>query len=296
METIAQLKETEIQEIMLPTIQAFTPLLEPLREEVGNARKTFKYGSTDRHQLDVYYPPSTGKKHPILVYVYGGGFISGERRLAAPVDVAYGNLGLYFAKRGFVTIIPDYRLAPGTTFPGPAQDIHDAVAWAVAHPAELGPDADIHSVFLLGHSAGGVHTLTLLLAPALSASAQRLPIKGAFISSAPSHFPPAPAAGPWALYYGSPDATALHEPLALLNAAAPEVIAGLPPLAILGCENDPVWFKKVAGEFEGAWAEKGVKPKQILAKGHNHISPSLALGTGQGEEWAEEFVAWAEGL
>ncbi|KAJ7470030.1 Alpha/Beta hydrolase protein [Mycena galericulata] len=251
---------------------AFSLLLEPLREEITN--------------FDVYYPPNTDKKHPILIYVHGGGIVNGS------------NLGLYFAKRGFVTIIPDYRLAPGTTFPGPAEDIRDAVSWAVAHSAELGPDADVGSVFLLGHSAGGVHTLTLLLSPFIRhASAQRLPIKGALISSVPSHFPPTGGSkDPWVMYYGSSEATQEHEPLALVNAAAPELIKGLPPLSLMKCERDPDWFKLIAKDFDVALAEKGVAPKQIVAEGHNHISPAWALGTGQGEKWAEEFMAWMESL
>ncbi|KAJ6549050.1 Alpha/Beta hydrolase protein [Mycena vulgaris] len=298
MDAVAQMKETDIQAILFPTMLAFTPLLEPKREEITQARKTFKYGATDRHQLDVYYPTRTGKKHPLLIYVYGGGFVSGERTLPAPVDLGYGNLGLYFAQRGFVTIIPDYRLAPTTTFPGPADDLRDALAWAAAHPTELGPDADVDSVFFLGHSAGGVHTLTLLLHPPVLAPTPALRIKGAVIASAPYYSAPDAIEPPMLMYFGAPELVAKHEPLGLLRAATPEVIAGLPPLALIKCEHDPAWFKVSAKGFDEAIAERGVAPApaQMMAKGHNHISFSWALGTGAGEEWAEEVVAWMESL
>ncbi|KAJ7470110.1 hypothetical protein B0H11DRAFT_2434194 [Mycena galericulata] len=115
--------------------------------------------------------------------------------------------------------------------------------------------------------------------------------------SVPSHFPPTGGSkDPWVMYYGSSEATKEHEPLALVNAAAPELIKGLPPPSLMKCERDPDWFKLIAKDFDVALAEKGVVPKQIVAEGHNHISAAWALGTGQGEKWAEEFMAWMESL
>ena len=54
-------------------------------------------------QLDVYYPdPSSvsDDRVPVLFFVYGGGFTSGSRRIPSPFDLAYSNLGTFFAKRG----------------------------------------------------------------------------------------------------------------------------------------------------------------------------------------------------
>lgn len=53
-------------------------------------------------QLDVYYPPEAGAgdKAPVLFFFYGGGFASGERVFPKPCDVAYTNVGAFFAKRG----------------------------------------------------------------------------------------------------------------------------------------------------------------------------------------------------
>ncbi|KAF8192258.1 alpha/beta hydrolase domain-containing protein [Mycena galopus ATCC 62051] len=300
MDAVAQMQETDIMTILFPTIGAFVPLLEPKREEITKARKTFKYGATERHQLDVYYPANAHKKHPVLFYVYGGGFVSGERTLGAPADVAYGNVGLYFAARGFVTIIPDYRLVPHTTYPGPAEDLRDALSWVVAHADDLGPSADTTSAFFLGHSAGGVHTLTLLLEPSVLASTPELRahIKGAVIASAPCHFDPAghesKVGAETDMYYGSREATTLHAPLALLGALPEEGVTSLPPLALITCDRDPEWFKVVLKDFHGALNERGMEAPLIVAEGHNHISWSFALGTGQGEKWAEETVAWMQ--
>jgi len=300
------MQDTEVQKILFPTMAAFAPLLESKREEIAQGRKSFKDGATDRHQLDVYYPQTTGsvKKHPVLIYVYGGGFISGERRLPAPVDLGYGNLGLYFAKRGFVTIIPDYRLTPGTTFPGPVHDVRDALSWAVAHPTDLGPDADVDSVFVLGHSAGGVHTLTMLLHPPVFESTPALlaRVKGAAVACVPYHFEPAgievDLREPANMYYGSREVAKAHDPLGLLRAAPEAVLRSLPPLALIRCERDQDWYQVVAKDFDAVVTEKGLvpPPAQIFAEGHNHISFTWALETGQGERWAEEVVAWMRSL
>lgn len=218
----------------------------------------------------------------------------------------YGNVGLYFSKRGFVTVIPDYRLVPNTTFPGSAEDLRDALAWATAHPADLGPDADASSTFLMGHSAGGVHVLTLLLHPALAPGLPR--IKGAVSVSTPLHYEPAgidiKLGG---VYYGSAAAAIAQSPLALFRAAARGQgagaaaggrVAGLPPLALVSCEHDQDWFPVVGRDFYEALVENGVEPApvQILAEGHNHISVTWALETGQGEKWAEDAVKWMESL
>ena len=53
----------------------------------------------------MYYPPvesviNPGKKAPILVFVYGGGWASGDRVFPPPYDLGYTNVGAFFAKKG----------------------------------------------------------------------------------------------------------------------------------------------------------------------------------------------------
>lgn len=217
----------------------------------------------------------------------------------------YGNLGTYFAAQGFVTLIPDYRLAPGTTYPGPALDLRDALAWAVSHPHLLGPNVDMASTFFLGHSSGGVHILTLLLEPAIFASVPdlRAHIKGAIIASALFRFDSEEMDTRLRehvkAYYGSLEAAAAQSPLELLRGASVETIKALPALALITCARDPEWLKLDLSEAHEALSTRLAEsrqawPKTIVAEVHNHISLPLALGTGQGEAWAEDVVAWME--
>nr|GAT55706.1 esterase lipase thioesterase family protein [Mycena chlorophos] len=314
MDAVAQLNETDVSTILFPTVGIFAPLLESRRTEIKDAVKTYKYGATDRHQLDVYLPSSQpGSKAPILFFLYGGGFVQGARQLPAPIDLAYGNLGTYFAKHGFVTVVADYQLAPNVTFPAPAEDVRDAVAWVVDNAAEVGSgkvELDTEKVFVIGHSAGGVHLLTSLLHPpvlaGLAGDKYKKALKGAVALSPPYRSGPTHDVSPNPkseqaehLYYGSAEFAAKHTLIPLLQ-AHPDSAAALPPLALVQCEYDPPWFLATRKEWDEALAAAGVpKPKEIQAKGHNHISVTLALnadGAQAGEKWAEEVVEWMKGL
>ncbi|KAJ7712265.1 alpha/beta-hydrolase [Mycena olivaceomarginata] len=272
MEVIAQLQETSIYDVLFPTIYAFTPLLEPMRTEITGARKTFKYGETERHQLDVYCPPPayTGTtKHPLLVFIYGGNFTTGKRTRSAPADLVYGN------------------------------DLRAALEWTASAAGDsLGPAADRENIFLLGHSAGGVHVMTMLFRePTILASGR---VKGAFIAAAPMYYDfdviDEPTARGVEAYYGARTAAVEGSPLTLFRAASEGMIRALPPLALLTCERDPEYMRVKMAESRRMLEERGIKVPLIVAKGHNHVSITFALGTGQGEEWAEDAVRWMRAL
>ncbi|KAG7447080.1 uncharacterized protein BT62DRAFT_893820, partial [Guyanagaster necrorhizus] len=110
------------------------PILETERASIEKtARETHQYGPTDRHAFDAPNPqPDT----PILVFLYGGGFNTGARTLPAPASIIYHNLGS-FTTRGFITVVPDYRLADSRVqFPGE----RDAMQWVMDNLSF--PDSD----------------------------------------------------------------------------------------------------------------------------------------------------------
>src|SRR5215475_8434997 len=81
-----------------------------------------RYGTDAREQLDVYMPVASGP-HPLVIFWYGGSWQSGRRS-------DYRFVGAALAERGFVTVIPDYRLYPPIRFPKLIDDGAMAVAWA----------------------------------------------------------------------------------------------------------------------------------------------------------------------
>lgn len=300
-------------------MQAFTPLLEMNRSEIeGIAKKTFKYGSTDRHhvcvvifntvsdghnvypftQLDVYYPPALtfpNDKPPILIFHYGGAFYSGERSFPPPRDLVYTNLGAFFASRGILTVIPDYRLVPNSTFPNPAEDSAAALHWIVENLSEIG---DTDRVVLMGHSAGACIAATVLLhEPDLLGEGIRQRIKGAVLVGGAYHHGGPPSAPPDIItsYYGTPEQRVVREPIALLRNASQETITSVPRLLLLVSEKDAEGITLAHNDFVSAANERlKSRVEAGVAKGHNHISVNWALGTGQGEEWAEDVVKWVK--
>lgn len=102
------------------------------------------YGPLPRQKLDVYVPDGV-ENAPVVVFFYGGRWSSGDKG-------GYEFVAQALTSRGYVVVVPDYRLYPQVTFPSFVQDAAKAVAWTHAHIAEYGGDAQ--KLFLMGHSAG----------------------------------------------------------------------------------------------------------------------------------------------
>ena len=85
-------------------------------------------------RLDVYRPEHAAADAPVVVFLYGGAWINGERRW-------YRYAGEALAHEGFVAVVPDYRKSPAVKFPAFIEDAARAVAWTRAHAAEFGGDA-----------------------------------------------------------------------------------------------------------------------------------------------------------
>ncbi len=114
------------------------------------------YGSHARHKLDLYQPQPPNASAPIVLFLYGGAWIHGDR-------ATYGFVGSALAARGITTVIADYRLYPEVKFPDFVDDAARAYAWVTKHLHA--PDnhtaQKLRPVFLMGHSAGA-HTSALL--------------------------------------------------------------------------------------------------------------------------------------
>ncbi|HEX8211838.1 MAG TPA: alpha/beta hydrolase [Longimicrobium sp.] len=110
------------------------------------------YGPEARQRLDVYRPKAVRAPAPLVVFLHGGRWNSGTRG-------DYRLLGDALTRRGWVTVVPDYRLAPAARFPAWVEDGARAVRWARDNAARLGGDST--RIFVVGHSAGG-HSAALL--------------------------------------------------------------------------------------------------------------------------------------
>ena len=153
----------------------------------GNTRLAVRgaaYGPLARNKLDVWVPADApAGPLPVIVFFYGGGWVSGDRG-------DYGFAGRAFAARGFVTIVADYRLVPEVRFPSFLQDGALAVKWARDNVARYGGDPK--RISLAGHSAGAYQAAMLSLDRQYLAAAGVDPaiIRAAALLATPTDFYP----------------------------------------------------------------------------------------------------------
>jgi len=128
-------------------------LLDPLIPSCGyNLTKNIAYGSAKRLKLDVYVPRGKETPKPVVIFFYGGFWREGEK-----ANYRFAAEGL--TSRGFIAVLPDYRLYPEVTFPKFVEDGATAIRFVHDHIAEFGGDPQ--RIYLMGHSAGA-HIAALL--------------------------------------------------------------------------------------------------------------------------------------
>lgn len=119
-------------------------------------QKDIAFGTEARRRLDVYAPSRPRPGAPVVVFFYGGGWDSGAKG-------DYVFVGSALASKGYVVVIPDYRLYPQARYPVFLQDCAAAVRWAKDHAADYG--ADPQAMVLMGHSAGAYNAAMLAIDP-----------------------------------------------------------------------------------------------------------------------------------
>jgi acetyl esterase/lipase len=97
-----------------------------------------------RQMLDLY-APIKGKNHPVVIWIHGGGWHSGDKK-----DV--GSKPQAFVDRGFLFVSINYRLWPSVTIKQIAGDVAKAIRWVHDHAKDYGGDPD--TIMVAGHSAG----------------------------------------------------------------------------------------------------------------------------------------------
>lgn len=87
--------------------------------------------------LDLHLP--AGDPAPVVLFVHGGGWRLGSRRIFTPglsEDESFGRI----VRAGFAVASIDHRLSGEARFPAPVDDVLDAVAWLRAEGAGRGVD------------------------------------------------------------------------------------------------------------------------------------------------------------
>lgn len=95
----------------------------------------------------VYRPAAGQRPAAAVLYLHGGGFMIGSARAAHPVCAGLAR------DLGVVVVNVEYRLAPGTPFPGALEDCYAALRWMAQRATTLGIDPG--RIAVMGESAGG---------------------------------------------------------------------------------------------------------------------------------------------
>ncbi len=114
------------------------------------------YGPLPQQTLDVYRPNHPDPTRGVVVFLYGGDWQHGSA-------ADYHFVGQALASRGFVAVLPNYRLYPAVTFPTFVQDAALAVRWTHDNARTFGGDPA--HLYLMGHSAGAHIAALLTLDP-----------------------------------------------------------------------------------------------------------------------------------
>jgi len=232
------------------------------------------YGSDPIQKLNVYYKPGLAKA-PVVLFIHGGGWISGKKEdIMSFVD--------FFSGQGCIVVSPGYRLASNgkNEFPACVQDVACAVVWTKKNIAKYGGDEE--KLIISGHSAGAHIAAMVAYNPegdwlkGCPASDQDLKVAGFIGSSGPYDFDYVnPARGEPKILLGGRGAHGKWEYAEPIN----YVSKGDPPGLIITGENDgflnvanPKTGRKTTNSdmMAGALAAVGVDHQLVVMPGWNH--------------------------
>lgn len=219
------------------------------------------YGPDPRQRLDVYAPAVSAGPLPVVVFFYGGGWNSGYRG-------GYAFAARAIAARGFVVVVPDYRLVPEVRFPAFVDDAAAAIRWTVDHIAASGGDPA--RIAVAGHSAGAhIALLVTLDRHYLAAAGVPGAVKAAVGLAGPYDFLPLDAQSAIDAFGQAPDRQAT-QPIHFVRADAP------PALLLTGDADDTVKPRNTAS-LAAALRGVGAPVEVRTYPGVGHIGILLAL-------------------
>lgn len=220
------------------------------------------YAEGDRHTLDVYVPDNLDADAPVMVFLYGGAWRRGDK-------ADYQFIGHAFAARGFVTVVPDYRLVPDVAYPDFLYDNAAAIKWVEDNIHLFGGDTG--RIFLSGHSAGAYNAVMLGMDRTyLDEADVTAPIRGVVGLS-----------GPYSVYpfeftelqeaFGHVDNPQMTQPINLTTAYSVPIFLGHGSNdLVVSVENSTAMEKKFLGD------NRGLTMKVYDGMGHMDTVSALA--------------------
>jgi acetyl esterase/lipase len=224
------------------------------------ATTNLPFGTDARQSLDVYRPANANHA-PVIIFFYGSRWEGGDKKDFRFVADA-------FTSKGYVVVIPDYRIYPQVTYPAFVTDGAAAVRWAYDHVAQSGGDPQ--RMFLVGHSSGA-HTALMLALDAhylRDAGVPNSSVRGTV-----------GLAGPYDFLPFDPDIKLIMGPEAVWPDTQPinHVRGDAAPLLLLQGDADDIVGPKNATSLEDKQRAAGGAVTRINYPGIDHYRILLAL-------------------
>ena len=131
---------------MKPFIALLAMLASTAVSQPQEFKRNIPYDSPalERQVLDIY-APNDAKNLPVVFWIHGGGWQSGDKSNVQEKPKA-------FLERGFVFVSTNYRLLPQVEMATIFRDVAKSLGWVYKHIGEYGGDPS--RIFVMGHSAG----------------------------------------------------------------------------------------------------------------------------------------------
>ena len=244
---------------------------DPLPEST-RIERDIQYGPAARNLLDVFapvQPPSRAR--PVVVFVHGGGFMRGDRRLPGGSPF-YDNVMRWVVSDDMVGVNITYRMVPQAAWPSGADDLALALRWVNAHVAERGGDPQ--RIFVIGHSTGAGIVASYLARQSATTGGEPA-LAGAMLMSGLYELSAAMLDGDAAAkaYFGD-DPSRFGE-----RSALPEVVSSAVPLWVGYAELDPPKYEQQARRLDEALCAAKHCPVFLRFADHSHMSEVYSIHT-----------------
>jgi acetyl esterase/lipase len=249
------------------------------------AHRDLPYAGTkdERQTLDLY-APAEGQKHPVVVWIHGGGWQAGDKK-----DVDHKPQA--FTDRGFVFVSVNYRLlGDRVTIKQMAQDVARAIRWTHDHAGDFGGDPD--TLFVMGHSAGA-QLAALVCSDDRYLKAEKLPlsvVRGCVPVDGDTYDVPLQIktveqkrADIYKKKFGDEDSQKDLSPVTHVARGK-----SIPPFLILHVADHPE-TKAQSQRLVKALQQAGVSAKAYPAEGKNHTTINADLGLADDKPTKEMF-------
>ncbi len=235
-----------------------------LRGGDGTIRQAaaIRYGPDHDQKLEMWLPADARGPLPVVVFIPGGGWRSGD-----PHD--YRFIVRALAPRGYGVVLAGYRLNHEGRYPAMLEDGAAALRWVADHAAAHGGDPA--RVVLMGHSAGAYNAAMLALDRRWLAH-QRLSadaLRGVVCLAGPYDFYPFDDSASIAAFGHAPDPEDT-QPIAHVRADAP-------PMLLLHGRDDTRVKPRNAVALARALTAAGAPTHAVLLDGVGHEAIIMAF-------------------